>query len=310
MTEPLRHRSNQFTMFPILAVTFLCFFVQNCTAQSSNAVTLGNEPRLDRFLKLLDSAAISPSIGLTVFAPTEEAFARFEESDPARWAKYSSQPEFFVHLRDLLMWHFVTEDDYTISNIFDGSREAMETLTGNLTIDQRFKKIDNLEFESFVETDIPTSEGIVHVINDVIVPPYLGENMIAQLLDDRSYVFAYSNMANLALYVGLDERINAVYEHGLTFLVPTNRRFNRAELDIPKMLTPEMFNFTRDFILCHMVAHNYHEAQVFAINEESDEDQFLVLTELGTHMWVTTTEDKLRFQSVEILLADQPSNNG
>jgi hypothetical protein len=138
----------------------------------------------------------------------------------------------------------------------------------------------------------------------------LGNNLIAQLLDDRSWVFAYSNMANLALYVGLDERINAVYEHGLTLLVPPNPRFNRAEIDIPKLLTPEMFNYTRDFILCHMIVDNYHEAQVFALNEENDRDQFLVLSELGTHMWITTTDDMLRFQSIEVLVADQPSYNG
>jgi uncharacterized surface protein with fasciclin (FAS1) repeats len=310
MTTKLLQRS-QLTMIPVLAIAFLwSSLVQQCSAQSSNAVTMGNDQRLERFLTLLDTAAISPDLGLTVFAPTAEAFERFEESDPVRWNKYSSQPEFFVHMRDLLMWHLVTEGSYSIQDIFDGGREAMETVMGNLTIDQRFKKIDNVEFESFVETNVSTSEGIIHVINDVIVPPYLGNNLIAQLLDDRSYVFAFSNMANLALFVGLDERINAAYEHGLTLLVPPNRRFNRAEIDIPKLLTPEMFNYTRDFILCHMIAHNYHEAQVFALNEESDEDQFLVKSELGTHMWITTTDDKLRFQSVELLLADQPSYNG
>jgi hypothetical protein len=59
-----------------------------------------------------------------------------------------------------------------------------------------------------------------------------------------------------------------------------------------------------------MIIGIYHEAQVFARNEANNEDQFLVTSELGTHMWITTTEDKLRFQSVEILVPDLPSNNG
>ena len=117
-------------------------------------------------------------------------------------------------------------------------------------------------------------------------------------------------MANLALYVGLEDRINAAYDNGLTFLVPPNRRFNRAEINVPHMLQPSMFNYTRDFILCHMIRGNYHEAQVFAMNEASGEDQILVTSELGTRMWITTTEDHLRFQSQKLLLTDQPSDNG
>ncbi|OEU13670.1 hypothetical protein FRACYDRAFT_269903, partial [Fragilariopsis cylindrus CCMP1102] len=117
-------------------------------------------------------------------------------------------------------------------------------------------------------------------------------------------------MANLALHVGLDDRLNAAYDNGLTFLVPANRRFNRAEIYIPKMLQPDMFNYTRNFILCHMITDIYHEAQVFAMNEQSGEDQFLVKSELGTHMWITSTENVVRFQSQELLLPDQPTNNG
>lgn len=59
-----------------------------------------------------------------------------------------------------------------------------------------------------------------------------------------------------------------------------------------------------------MIRGNYHEAQVFAMNDASGEDQILVTSELGTHMWITTTEDHLRFQSQKLLLTDQPSDNG
>jgi uncharacterized surface protein with fasciclin (FAS1) repeats len=134
--------------------------------------------------------------------------------------------------------------------------------------------------------------------------------MISQLLNSRQEKFSFSNMANLALHVGLDDRLNAAYEYGLTFLVPPNRRFNRAEIDIPKMLQPDMFNYTRDFILCHMIKDNYHDAKLYAMSEQSGEDQHLVLSELGTHMWITTTKNMVRFQSQELLLPDQPTNNG
>ena len=71
-----------------------------------------------------------------------------------------------------------------------------------------------------------------------------------------------------------------------------------------------MFNYTRDFILCHMIRDNWHVAQIFAINEKTGIDQFLVKSELGTHMWITSTEDMIRFQSQKLLLPDQPTPNG
>jgi len=76
------------------------------------------------------------------------------------------------------------------------------------------------------------------------------------------------------------------------------------------MLQPNMFNETRDFILCHMIVGNYHESQVFTTNEESGSKQFLVKSELGTHMWITSTEDMVRFQSQKLLLPDQATDNG
>jgi hypothetical protein len=59
-----------------------------------------------------------------------------------------------------------------------------------------------------------------------------------------------------------------------------------------------------------MIMDNYHEAQVFAMNEANNVEQMLVLSELGTHLWITTSDNMLRFQSQEVLVADLPSMNG
>jgi hypothetical protein len=108
----------------------------------------------------------------------------------------------------------------------------------------------------------------------------------------------------------LDDELNKVYENGITFLVPPNRRFNRAEIDLGMLLTEPMRSYTRDFVLCHMIQRNYYEAGVFALNEENDREQFLETSMLGTHIWITTTENKVRFQSTDVRLFDQPTQNG
>jgi uncharacterized surface protein with fasciclin (FAS1) repeats len=277
---------------------------------STNKVAMNGDDRLRQFSGLLERAGINPQQALTMFAPTSDAFEKFRASNPARFTKWMERPEYFVHLKQLLEWHLVTEGIFSQSDIFDGSRATLENLQGNITINQQAKTIDNVASTEFAESDVVVAEGYLHVLDNVIIPPYLGEDLIKQLLNDRSYQFALSNMANLALHVGLEDRINAEYENGLTFLVPPNRRFNRAEIDVPKLLSDEMFNYTRDFILCHMIVDMYHEAQVFAEDDASNEDQRLVISELGTHMWITTTEEKLRFQSIEVLVPDLPSDNG
>jgi uncharacterized surface protein with fasciclin (FAS1) repeats len=284
--------------------------LSTCYGQINNAGTISNDARLSKFVQLLDRTAISPGLGETVFAPTDDAWRKFREEDVDLWNKYASQAEFFVHMRQLLLWHFVTEGLFTFDEIFDGSREQLGNSIGNITVDQTFQKIDNVPASTFLEANVSTSDGIVHVLDKVIVPPYLGQNLIEQMLDDRNVKFAFSTMANLALWAGLEDKIDAIYEHGITFLVPPNRRFNRAEIDVPSLLTNEMRSKTRDLVLCHMIKDIYHEAGVFAMSKAEDTQQFLVVSELGTHMWITTTEDKLRFQSTEVIVFDQVSKNG
>lgn len=295
----------------VVLVILLVVRPRNARGQATSAAIIANDARLVKFMELLDRVGISPSIARTVFAPTADGLNAWKEQDVSLWNKYATQAEFFAHLQQLLLWHLVTEGAFTTSDIFDGSRGLLENTISNITVDQRFKKIDNVPLISFLESNITTSEGYLHIINDVIVPPHMAVNLIEHMLErDPSIKFAYTNMANLALYADLDDKINALYEHGLTFLVPPNQRFNRAQLDVPKMLTPEMKNYTRDFVLAHLIMDCYYEAGIFAYNKENNQEQFLVKSELGTHLWITTTENRLRFQSREVLVVDQVARNG
>lgn len=301
---------SMYSLMLCLALYILDYSLPTVVGLSTNNVALTNDGRLSTFKQLLDRAGISPTIGKTVIAPTKEAFVSFRLNDTARYDQWMNQPEFFLHFKDLMEWHMITENNYTYEEIFDDRRKQLENPQGFITVDQRFEMIDNVHSGDFVESDILTSDGVIHVVDKVMFPPFFGYDMITQLLNSRQDYFSFSTMANLALHAGLDDRINAVYEKGITFLVPPNRRFNRAEIDIPKMLKNDMFNYTRDFVLCHMIKDNWHVAQIFAINENTGVDQFLVKSELGTHMWITSTEEKVRFQSQELLLPDQPTPHG
>mmetsp|Transcript_34263 Transcript_34263/g.82522 ORF Transcript_34263/g.82522 Transcript_34263/m.82522 type:complete len:713 (-) Transcript_34263:171-2309(-) len=295
----------------VVVVLATMMSTQVVTAQSSNNVVIGNDERLTRFSSLLDRTGAKVNDAKTLFLPTGDGLNKFQKDYPEYFQKYNSQPEFLPHLRRLIQNHLVSEGAYTYEQIFDGSRNGMKNVLGdNITIEQRTQTIGGTPGTAIVERNIETAQGYIHIMDQLIIPQFMGYNLIQMLLETSFEQFAYSTMANIALYVELDDRLNDVYENGLTLLVPPNIRFNRAEIDVPALLTPESFNFTRDFILTHMVKRNEHENGVFGYHEQIGEDQHLVLSELGTHMWITTTGKKLRFQSIDVLVPDQPTNNG
>jgi uncharacterized surface protein with fasciclin (FAS1) repeats len=266
-------------------------------------------PELTGFSAFLDALGISPGLGETVFAPTNAAFSDFGVAHPRLWELYQ-KPEWFLHLREILLWHLVTEGAFTDAQIFDGGRTQMEVSKGNITIDQRTSSFDGLHRSAIFEPNLTASDGIVHVVSEVIIPPYMRLSIIDQMLKDQSLKFAFSTMANLALYALLDEEIEKIFEDGLTMLVPLNIRFLRAEVNVIQLLTPESFEYTRDFVLCHVIGDNLYESTVFAIHQENEIEQMLVKSWLGTDMWVTTTDNRLRFQSIDVKLPDQLASNG
>lgn len=282
------------------------------SAQLTNAATMANDVRLRRFVNLLDRAGISPSIGTIVFAPSATGWNAFEAADQTRWDRWLNQPEFFLHFQHLLLWHFSTEGPFRADQIWDGQRTTLTTTNGDITVVQaQPQRIDNVLRTSFPPPwDTATAEGILHVIDDVIMPPYLTQGIMWNLENDRSGTFIFSFMVNLAIHAELDDEIDQMYDNGITLLVPPNRRFNRVEIDVDELLLPENKEYTRSLVLCHMIERNYDVARVFALNQENNRQQFVVNSMYGTSMWITTTEDKVRFQSADIIFADQPANNG
>lgn len=277
----------------------------------NNIVYLNRENILNKFVELLDRFGISPSTGPMIFAPSQTAWNDFREDDQDRWTRWVQQAEWIVHMQHLLLWHISIEENVLRTrDIFNGNRQLIENLHGNITIDQRFNTLDGVPESKIILPDVRTSDGMIHVIDETIIPPYLLRDMVFNVQYDRSAKFDLSHMANIALHVGLDEQLNAFYENGITFLVPPNRRFNRVEIDVAELLAEENREYARDFILSHMIDHNYPSAHVFALNEENEREQFLINSWYGTNMWVTTTESKLRFQSADVLVADQPTRNG
>jgi uncharacterized surface protein with fasciclin (FAS1) repeats len=128
------------------------------------AVSAGSFNTLAAALKAADLVDTLKGAGpFTVFAPTDEAFAKL----PAGTVENLLKPENKEKLKAVLTYHVVAgkvmaADVVKLTNArtVQGSNVAISTMGGKV-------KIDNA---TVVKTDIGASNGVIHVIDTVILP--------------------------------------------------------------------------------------------------------------------------------------------
>ena len=100
----------------------------------------------------------------TVFAPTDEAFAKL----PAGTLDALLKPENKAKLTRILTSHVVAGKVGSAQVVKMKSAKAVSGVTLAITTSGKTVMVDNA---TVVKTDISASNGIIHVIDSVIVPP-------------------------------------------------------------------------------------------------------------------------------------------
>lgn len=143
---------------------------------------------------------------LTVFAPTDDAFSAL----PAGTIQSLLEPENKSQLANILKYHVIS-GKIGSEALADGVR--LETLAG---IDASISKTEggfNIENARIVATDINTSNGVVHVIDRVILPPtQMSRSDSAQIIQmaiDRGVpMFNHGNAkGTVAVYMAAAEKL-------------------------------------------------------------------------------------------------------
>lgn len=120
----------------------------------------------DTFSSLIDAAGMADELKgtgpFTVFVPTDDAFA---EVDPAVLAALQDPANVEV-LRSILRFHMV-EGNWYANVIVDGEQPTLE---GSMV---EFSTVGGVTVSGagVATADIPASNGVVHVIDAVLVPP-------------------------------------------------------------------------------------------------------------------------------------------
>jgi uncharacterized surface protein with fasciclin (FAS1) repeats len=100
---------------------------------------------------------------LTVFAPTDEAFAKLPEGTIATLLK----PENKSKLADILKYHVVAGRVYSEAALKAKSAETLQGSTISVSVKDGAAYINEAKL---LKTDIDASNGVIHVIDSVLLP--------------------------------------------------------------------------------------------------------------------------------------------
>jgi len=142
-------------------------------AKGDNVATiLSNDGRFNTLLAAVGAAglaeAVSTTDALTVFAPTDDAFAKV----PKDTLDFLLQPENKAALVDVLTRHVAPE---VIFSKAIGCRKTSKTLNPNSSLTARKRKgsvivktSDSTKYANVVKADIVCTNGVIHAIDTVI----------------------------------------------------------------------------------------------------------------------------------------------
>ena len=166
---------------------------------------------------------------LTVFAPTEEAFAALPEG---ALDALLADPD---ALADVLTYH-VLGSEVSVSTALDIAPSKVETVQGgDVAVTSRSDEYLYINTSKVVDYDIEASNGVIHVVDSVILPPDLTPSAltiaeIAAADEDFETLVAAATAANLVgtlsdpdadltLFAPTDAAFEALGEEAVPFLL-------------------------------------------------------------------------------------------
>jgi transforming growth factor-beta-induced protein len=230
----------------------------------------------------------------TVFAPTDDAFAKL----PAGTVEELLKPENLETLQNILLYHVVPGKvmaaDVTAlasAETASGQTVAIKTDMGNVYINDA----------KVVITDIETSNGVIHVIDAVLLPS-------AELTDVVDTAVADGRFTTLVAAVqaaGLVETLKG--EGPFTVFAPTDEAFAKLpEGTVEDLLKPENIETLQNILLYHVVPGKVMAEDVVMLDGQ------MVDTALeGKQIAISVKDGKVYLNdSTEVIITDIETSNG
>lgn len=302
------------TILPILATVsiagiagaYICGTPSTCQSQGPTAMLASNKAAAGKdivqtataagnFNTLLAAAkaagladALAGSGPLTVFAPTDEAFAKL----PKRTVESLLKPENREQLASLLKYHVVAG---ALPARLVTQRDGVQTLNGQRVSFETNGSVVRVDSATVVKTDIACSNGVIHVIDSVIMPES------GTIVDVAKRAGTFSTLIAAATAAGLAEPLMG--KAPLTVLAPTDEAFAKLPKGtVESLLKSENREKLAAILKYHVIAGRVDASAAVAAGSAE--------TLNGQNVMFDISQGRVRVNGAGIVATDVDASNG
>jgi uncharacterized surface protein with fasciclin (FAS1) repeats len=271
------------------------------------AVEDGRFTTLVAAVQAADLAGTLSSEGpFTVFAPTDDAFAALPEGT------VEALLEDIPALTDILLYH-VVPGKVMAADVVGLDGQSTETALEGTSIDIKVDgdKVSLNDNVNVIITDIEASNGVIHVIDAVLLPSSeeaMSEDAMTEKMDIVDTAVADGRFTTLVAAVQAAELVDTLKSEGpFTVFAPTDEAFAALPAGtLDSLLLPENKGQLTDILLYHVVAGKVMAADVVGLDGQSAETALA-----GKSISIKVDGDKVILnQNVNVIITDVETSNG
>ena len=233
----------------------------------------------------------------TTFAPTDEAFKKL----PAKTVESLFLPENDERLEDIIK-HHITEQVFAFGKSSGGRRSlGVSDVTPFSAFGQQLNykfngKHATVDGAKIIETDIPCANGVIHVIDDVILP---AEKSLLELIKNQK---RFSTLTRLLKETGLDLPL-ASSRNTFTIFAPVNEAWEKE----PYKSLIENHGETGTEALYGILSRHVIVGKHVS---ENPKPYNKLRTIHGAPIYLTQDEGKSKISGIRIIESDEEAFNG
>ncbi len=234
----------------------------------------------------------------TLFAPTDEAFAKL----PAGTVEDLLKPENSETLENILLYHVVPGkvmaadvvqlDGQMVDTALEDAQIAVSVKDGNVYLN---------ETTQVIITDIETANGVIHVIDAVLLPP----TELADIVDTAVADGRFTTLVAAVEAAGLVDTLKG--EGPFTLFAPTDEAFAKLPAGtVEDLLKPENQETLKSILLYHVVPGKVMAADVVQLDGQ------MVDTALEGEQILITIKDGMVYlnETAQVIITDIETLNG
>jgi transforming growth factor-beta-induced protein len=234
----------------------------------------------------------------TVFAPTDEAFAKLPAGT---LEQLLANPE---ELKNILLYHVVPGKVLAADVLTMNGKSADTALEGKqigITIDG--DKVLLNDSANVVATDVAATNGIIHVIDSVILPPADAAMAETDIVDTAIADGRFTTLVAALQAAGLVDTLKG--EGPFTVFAPTDEAFAKLPAGTIEALLKDIPQLT-NILLYHVVPGNVMAADVLGLDGQSADTALE-----GSQIAIEVDGDKVTLNdNVQIIITDIQTTNG